>query len=70
MTTVYGPVAYSTALGVNTINLTTPIIWDGTSNLIIQYCFDNAGTIGPDNDVIQQTQTTGINSTLCLVNYF
>ena len=66
MTTVYGPVAYSTALGVNTINLTTPIIWDGTSNLIIQYCFDNAGTIGSDNDFIQQTQTTGVNSTLCL----
>jgi hypothetical protein len=66
MTTVYGPVAYSTALGVNTINLTTPIVWDGFSNLIIQYCFDNAGTIGANNDMIQQTQTTGVNSTLCL----
>lgn len=68
LTTVYGPVAYNTALGVNTINLTTPIVWDGSSNIIIQYCYDNAGPLGANNDVIQETQTTGIGSVLCLSN--
>lgn len=68
LTTVYGPVAYSTIAGVNTITLTNPIVWDGTSNILIQYCFDNAGTVGSTNDVILSTQTTGINSVLLLSN--
>ena len=63
-TTVYGPINFSTALGTNTINLTTPIIWNGSNNLLIQYCFDNAGNIGSNDDRINITQTTGIRSTL------
>ncbi len=65
-TTVYGPVAYSTVLGTNTINLTTPIIWDGSSNILIQYCFDNASNVGSTDDRINITQTTGLKSTLIL----
>lgn len=65
-TTVYGPVAYSNVLGLNTINLTTPIVWDGSSNLLIQYCFDNASNIGSNDDRILITQTTGLKSTLIL----
>lgn len=68
LTTVFGPLAYSTAPGLNSISLTNPIIWDGTSNILVQYCFDNAGTVGSTNDVILSTQTTGINSVLMLSN--
>ncbi|MBK9402255.1 MAG: hypothetical protein IPN36_15870 [Bacteroidetes bacterium] len=59
MTTVYGPIAYTTLSGTNVIALTTPIIWDGTSNLLIQYCFNNAANIGSTDDRIDITQTTG-----------
>ncbi len=68
LTTVYNSAAYFTALGVNTITLTTPIVWDGSSNILIQYCYDNVLAPGSNNDVIQQTQTTGIGSILCLSN--
>ena len=66
MTTVYGPVAYSNVLGTNTINLTTPIVWDGSSNLLIQYCFENVSNVGSADDRINITQTTGRKSTLIL----
>jgi hypothetical protein len=34
--------------------------------MVVQFCFDNAGVIGASNDIILQTQTTGIGSVLCL----
>ncbi|MBK9637057.1 MAG: SprB repeat-containing protein [Bacteroidetes bacterium] len=66
-TTVYGPVALTTTFpGINTINLSTPIVWDGLNNLLIQYCFDNTANIGSNDDRISITQTTGVKSTLIL----
>lgn len=65
--TVYGPTAFTTIFpGVNTVNLNSPIVWDGTSSLLIQYCFDNTMNIGSNDDRIAITQTTGIKSTLIL----
>ena len=66
LTTVYGPVAYSTVAGLNTINLNTPIVWDGINSILVQYCYNNTSTTGASNDVILYTQTTGIGSTLNL----
>jgi hypothetical protein len=64
-TNAFGPTAFSTVFpGVNTINLTTPITWDGTSNLLIQMCYDNASNTGATDDRINITQTTGRRSTL------
>jgi len=34
---------YSTVSGDNTFNFSTPFVWDGTSNVVIQFCFDNTG---------------------------
>lgn len=65
-TTVFGPTSYGTLLGQNVINLSTPIIWDGSSNILIQYCFDNPNNIGSTDDVMFITQTTGRKSTLLL----
>jgi len=39
--TVYAATSHTTTTGWNTFNLTTPFAWDGTSNLIIETCFDN-----------------------------
>ncbi len=64
-TTVYSG-NLTTNLGVFSIPLSTPIVWDGTNNLVIQYCFDNASSIGATDDRLLITQTTGRNSTLLL----
>lgn len=34
--------SYSTVAGMNTFTLTTPFSWDGTSNLLVEICYDNA----------------------------
>ena len=34
---------YSTVSGDNTFNFSAPFVWDGTSNVVIQFCFDNTG---------------------------
>ena len=48
-TTVYGPVNYSTVSGTNTFILSAPFTWDGTSNLMLEFCYDNATGTQTDN---------------------
>jgi len=55
-TTVYGPVNYSTTAGINTFTLSTPFAWDGTSNLLIEICYDNA--TGTASDLVAGTSAT------------
>lgn len=40
-TTVYSTASYTPVLGLNTHTLTTPFVWDGSSNIIIETCFNN-----------------------------
>lgn len=47
-TTVYSG-NYSSVMGDNTFNFTTPFAWDGVSNIIVQVCFDNSA-FTPDAD--------------------
>lgn len=47
--TVYGPIDYSTTAGQNTFNLTTPFVWDGVSNVLIDICYDNVTGTATDN---------------------
>jgi len=35
---------YSTVAGDNTFNFSSPFAWDGTSNIVIQMCYDNTGS--------------------------
>jgi len=42
MTTVFTPSSLTVSGNGNIdINFTTPFVWDGTSNLVVEYCFDN-----------------------------
>src|SRR5688572_8360727 len=41
MTTVYTSASYSTSAGWNSFNLAAPFVWDGTSNLAIEICYNN-----------------------------
>jgi hypothetical protein len=40
-TTVYGPTAYTSVLGENNFSLGSSFSWDGTSNVLIDVCFNN-----------------------------
>ncbi len=54
-TTVFAPINYSTVLGVNTFNLTTPFAWDGVSNVLLDICYDNPTTTGTATDNVAGT---------------
>ena len=43
-------------VGWNTYALTTPFLWDGTSNLVVEVCFQNSSFI--TNGIVNQTATT------------
>ena len=40
-TNVFSVPAYTPTTGINTHNFTTPFVWDGISNIIVQTCFNN-----------------------------
>lgn len=44
VTSVYGPSSITVVLGNNDFTLTTPFYWDGTSNLVIEICYNNTTT--------------------------
>ncbi|MBI2271777.1 MAG: PKD domain-containing protein, partial [Bacteroidetes bacterium] len=48
LTTVFGPVNYSSVAGWNTHMLTTPYNWDGSSNIIVEICWDNSTVSAAD----------------------
>jgi hypothetical protein len=56
---VYGPVNYSTVAGINSFALTSEFIWDGSSNLLFDICYDNVTGTVTDN----VAGTSGINLT-------
>lgn len=48
---------YSSVAGVNQFNFSTPFSWDGTSNLVVNICFDNStGTPDAQPDLVAGTQ--------------
>ncbi|MCX7862231.1 MAG: T9SS type A sorting domain-containing protein, partial [Bacteroidales bacterium] len=63
---VYGPVDYQPVVGANTHVFTTPFVWDGVSNIIVETCFSNdptgSGTFYTYNASTTFTNT-GFNST-------
>jgi hypothetical protein len=45
---------YSTVAGNNVFTFTTPFVWNGTSNLVVQYCYDNSpGTAEGVVDIVE-----------------
>jgi hypothetical protein len=52
-TTVYTAASYAPVLGLNEHTFSTPFVWDGTSNIIIDYCFQSGvtGNVGAVNTV-------------------
>lgn len=65
LTNVFSGTVSVTAPGWITFNFTTPYGWNGTSNLLVQMCFDN--NVWSDDDYVFTT-TTGFNSVLSIAD--
>jgi hypothetical protein len=44
LTTVFTSASYMPVTGINTLTFTTPFTWDGSSNIILEFCHGNAGS--------------------------
>jgi hypothetical protein len=63
---VWGPQDYVVTTGWNTHTLTTPWLWDGTSNLVIEICYDWLGSSNYSYNAIMNMSSTSYNSYLLL----
>ncbi|MCX6232596.1 MAG: GEVED domain-containing protein [Bacteroidetes bacterium] len=54
---VYSNFAYSDTLGWNTHNFTTPFVWNGIDNVVVEVCFDNINIYG-SNASMRYTPTS------------
>lgn len=61
-TTVYSA-SYTPAVGTNTFTFTTPFNWDGTSNIVIETCWDNTTSTATVSSSAT-AQTTSFNSVI------
>ncbi|RYE19179.1 MAG: hypothetical protein EOP51_20430, partial [Sphingobacteriales bacterium] len=67
LNTVFGPVDYQPVAGNNVHAFSTPFIWDGTSNVVVQICHTNddfSGGINYTNNAIVNYSVTPFNSSL------
>ncbi len=51
-TQVYSAASYTTVTGQNDFALSTPYVWDGVSNLIVQFCWSNNNGGGTNNNML------------------
>ena len=54
---VYSSASYTPTTGVNTFNFSTPYNWDGSSNIMIQFCWSNNNGGGQSNYALVDTQS-------------
>jgi hypothetical protein len=54
---VKAPADHTTTVGINSFTFTTPFVWDGTSNLLIQTCWSN-GTFNSVGSTVRMDNTT------------
>lgn len=65
-TNIYTPKNFNTVSGYNLLVLDQPIVWDGISSIVLQFCFDNTNT--SFNDFIYVSPTIGRRTTLLLTS--
>lgn len=65
LTTVYTNAAYAATTGWNLHQLSAPFMWNGTSNLVVEVCFNNNnnGLTGGNTSTVY---TTGLASGICI----
>lgn len=60
--TVFTSASYMPVNGVNTFNFTTPYIWDGTSDIILEFCHGNASSSATMSRTIKMVTTSYVSS--------
>ena len=65
LTSVFSSASYQPLVGWNMHTLSTPFVWDGVSNLIVETCFNNSASSFGTNASVRQT-ATAYNSTIHL----
>lgn len=63
LTQVFGPTNITIATGWNTHTFSTPYLWDGISNLVVEVCFDNLASSYSSNS-ITPWECTSFNSSI------
>ena len=58
LTQVYTNASYAPTTGWNMHNFSTPFIWNGVSNIIVETCFNNSSYVLSSNALVRQTATT------------
>ncbi|RYZ50508.1 MAG: PKD domain-containing protein, partial [Sphingobacteriales bacterium] len=61
VTEVKAPANHTTTPGINTFTLTTPFVWDGVSNILIQTCWSNQ-TANAVGSTVRSNTTTFVSS--------
>ncbi len=72
-TTVFSQAVSLISLGYNTHNFTTPFVWDGTSNLLIEICHSGPGVAATAVSVMTPTNistTSNSGATACTTSSF
>jgi hypothetical protein len=59
MLTVYGPVTYAPTVGWDMLTLSTPFLWNGVDNIVIDTAFDRVGSYSSSGQVKYTTVTHG-----------
>lgn len=60
LTTVYATATYSTVVGANDFVLQTPFNWDGTSSIVVEFCFENSRFALGSADTVRSTVTSSV----------
>ena len=61
-TTYYSTPSYTPVVGANVHTFSTPFVWDGVSNIIIQTCFNNTPNGFSNNVSVLQSNTSFVSS--------
>ena len=68
LVTCYSNAAYNTLAGDNIFAFSTPFVWNGTSNIVVRYCYNNV-VDGTADEVQVKNNTFGDNSIGVVYNY-
>jgi hypothetical protein len=60
--TVYTSASYMPTVGVNTFTFTTPFVWDGTSNIVVEFCHGNPASTATMSRTIKTDVTTFVST--------
>ncbi|MXN90052.1 T9SS type A sorting domain-containing protein [Flavobacterium sp. Sd200] len=62
LATVYTNASYMPTTGINTLVFSTPFVWDGTSNILVEFCHGNGASGATMNRTVRTDATSYVSS--------